>query len=74
MTAEIHINAWKRLSDDPFLALSDEISQGLQRYNGGSLDAKIESVLKITKEVALRATPGAVRLLTRRHLGFVASL
>ena len=61
----VSFNAWETdFSDDPFLALSDEISQGLKRYNGGSLDAKIESVLKMTKEVALRATPGAVRLLT----------
>ena len=61
----VSFNAWETdFSGDPFLALSDEISQGLQRYSGGSLDAKIASVLKMTKEVALRATPGAVRLLT----------
>ena len=61
----VSFNAWETdFSDDPFLALSDEISQELQRYRGGSFDAKIESVLKMTKEVALRATPAAVRLLT----------
>ena len=61
----VSFNAWETdFSGDPFLALSDEISQELQRYHGGSFDAKIESVLKMTKEVALRATPGAVRLLT----------
>ena len=58
-------NAWETdFSGAPFLALSDEISQELQRHRGGSFDAKIESMLKMTKEVALRAMPGAVRLLT----------
>lgn len=61
----VSFNAWETdFSGDPFLALSDEISQGLKRYHGGSFDAKIDSVLKMTKEVALRATPAAVRLLT----------
>ena len=61
----VSFNAWETdFSGDPFLALSNEISQELQRYRGGSFDTKIESVLKMTKEVALRATPGAVRLLT----------
>ena len=61
----VSFNAWETdFSDDPFLALSDEISQKLQRYRGGSFDAKIESVLEMTKQVALRATPAAVRLLT----------
>ena len=61
----VSFNAWETdFSGDPFLALSHEISQELQRYRGRSFDTKIESVLSMTKEVALRATPGAVRLLT----------
>ena len=61
----VSFSAWETdFSGDPFLALSDEISQELQRYRGGSLDTKIESVLQMTKEVALRAMPGAVRILT----------
>ena len=61
----VSFNAWETdFSGDPFLALSDEISQELQRYCGGSFDAKIESVLEMTKKVALRATPAAIRLLT----------
>ena len=58
-------NAWETdFSGDPFLALSDEISQALQRYRGGSFDAKIENVMNMTKEVALRAAPAVIRLLT----------
>ena len=61
----VSFNAWETdFSGDPFLALSDEISQELQRYRGGSFDAKIESVLEMTKKVALRAMPAAIRLLT----------
>ena len=61
----VSFNAWETdFSGDPFLALSDEISQELRRYRGGSFDAKIESVMEMTKEVALRATPAAIRLLT----------
>ena len=61
----VSFNAWETdFSGDPFLALSDEISQELQRYRGGSFDAKIDSVLNLTKEVALKAAPAAIRILT----------
>ena len=61
----VSFNAWETdFSDDPFLALSDEISQALQEYRGRSFDAKIEKVLEKSKEVAIRATPAVIRILT----------
>ena len=61
----VSFNAWETdFSGDPFLALSDEISQALQRYRGGSFDVVIDRVLETTKEVAFRAAPAVIRLLT----------
>ena len=61
----VSFNAWETdFSGDPFLALSDEMWQGLQRYKGGSFDAKIDEIMTKAKEVALRAVPGVIRVLT----------
>ena len=59
----VSFNAWETdFSHDPFIALSEELSEGLKQYKEGSLGTKIENVRQVSAEVARRSLPGLIRL------------
>ena len=61
----IAFNAWETdFADDPFLALSQELNNGLRKYTPGSLDGKLGDVKQAIVEVCRRAVPGTIRLAT----------
>ena len=61
----VSFNAWETdFLDDPFIALSEELSQGVQQYADESLSEKIKHVKQMSLEVARRALPGLLRLAT----------
>ena len=61
----VSFNAWETdFSDDPFIALSDAILQGLEHYKDGSLDAGINEFRRLTIEVVKRSAPGLIKMLT----------
>lgn len=61
----VTFNAWETdFSGDPFVALSTELTDGLQEYADKSIAQKVDDTKKCAKEVLRRAIPGAVRLAT----------
>ena len=61
----IEFSAWETdFADDPFLALSQELNEGLRACATGSLQRKLDEVKEATKEVLRRALPGTIRVLT----------
>ena len=61
----IAFNAWETdFADDPFLALSQELNNGLRKYTSGPLDGKLDDVKQAIVEVCRRAVPGTIRLAT----------
>ena len=61
----VTFNAWETdFSGDPFVALSTELTDGLQEYTNESMAQKVEDTKERAKEVFRRAVPVAVRLLT----------
>ena len=61
----VSFNAWETdFLDEPFIALSEELSQGVQQYADESLSEKIKDVKQMSLEVARRALPGLLRLAT----------
>ena len=61
----VKFNAWETdFSGDPFVALSTELTDGLQEYTNESMAQKVEDTKERAKEVLRRAIPGAVRLAT----------
>ena len=61
----VNFNAWETdYFDDPFIALSTELTEGLQPFEGGSASMQIESIKKASLEVARLAIPGLVRAAT----------
>ena len=61
----VTFNAWETdFSGDPFVALSTELTDGLQEYTNESMAQKVEDTKERAKEVFRLAVPGAVRLLT----------
>ena len=61
----VKFNAWETdFSGDPFVALSTELTDGLEEYTNDSMAQKVEDTKGRAKEVLRRAVPGAVRLLT----------
>ena len=61
----VSFNAWETdFSDDPFIALSDAISQELRRYKDGSLSSRIEDAAKRTIKVMRWAAPVVVKAAT----------
>ena len=61
----VSFNAWETdFSNDPFVALSEELTRGLEAYGDDSLRDKVGSLRKRASEVAVRAVPGIVRLVT----------
>lgn len=61
----VSFNAWETdFSNDPFVALSEEIIRGLGEYSEDSLSGKIERLRDKASEVAIRAVPALVRVAT----------
>ena len=61
----IEFNAWENdFSGDPLVALSTELTEGLNECGNGPLHRKITVTKKAAKEVLKRAVPGAIRLAT----------
>ena len=59
----VSFNAWETdYSEDPFVAVSAELTQQLQPYTDESLKEKIESTIQVAGKVALRAVPGLIRV------------
>ena len=63
----VKFNAWETdFSDEPFIALSSELTKGLHEYAvssqvGGALTEKINATKKVAKEVIRRVAPGLIR-------------
>ena len=61
----VSFNAWETdFSNDPFVALSEELTRGLETYGDDSLRDKVNSLRKRASEVAVRAVPALVRVVT----------
>ena len=61
----VSFNAWETdFSDDPFIALSDAILQELNKYDGGSLESKINEYGKLAAKVAQVAAPAVIKAFT----------
>lgn len=61
----VKFNAWETdFSEDPFVALSTELTSGLQEHADQSIAAKVTAMKKSAGKVLLRAVPGVIRLLT----------
>ena len=61
----VEFNAWETdFTSDPFLALSEELTNGVREYTTGPLSDEIEKVKAAAKEVVRLAVPGVIRLAT----------
>lgn len=66
----VEFNAWETdFTNDPFLALSQELTDGVREYTAGPLGGEIEKVKRAAAEVLRLAVPGAIRLMTAGVLG-----
>ena len=61
----VRFNAWETdHAGDPFVSLVSELTEGLREYSEGSLAEKISDTTKAAQQVAIRAVPSAIRILT----------
>ena len=61
----VEFNAWETdFTNDPFLALSQELTDGVREYTVSPLDDQIEKVKGAAKEVLRLTIPGFIRLAT----------
>lgn len=61
----IEFNAWETdFSSDPFVSISSELTNQLRADSNGSISARIEAAKGAATEIAIKAVPGVVRLLT----------
>ena len=61
----VEFNAWETdHAGDPFVAIVAELTDGLREFADESLTEKIRDTAEAAKQVALRAIPGAIRILT----------
>ena len=61
----VKFNAWETdFSGDPFVALSKELTEGLQAYVNKSMAQMVDDTKERAKEVLRRAAPGVIRLAT----------
>ena len=59
----VEFNAWETdFSEDPFVTLSGELTEGLHTSAGESLGDRIEAITNAAKDVLRRVAPGAIRL------------
>ena len=65
----VNFNAWETdFSGDPFLALPERITNGLEDNSDGTLREKINKTKEVAKEVLRHALPGAIRFATAGFL------
>ena len=58
----VEFNAWESdFSGDPLVALSTELTEGLDEYKKGTLTDKIDTTRKLANEVLRQSIPGLVR-------------
>lgn len=61
----VEFNAWETdFAGDPFVSLSTELTEGLQKYTDKTLATKIDNTRKVAAEVIRRAVPGLIRVAT----------
>ncbi len=61
----VEFNAWENdFSEDPFVTLSTELTEGLQAIGNGPMEENITEVKKYAKEVIRRVIPGVIRFTT----------
>ena len=61
----VSFNAWETdYSDDPFIALSEELSTGLSEFRSSDLSTKLEALKKPTLEIIKHSAPAILRLAT----------
>ena len=61
----VEFNAWETdHAEDPFVALASELEEGLKSFHDEDIRKKIEDTKKAAIQVALRAIPGIIRILT----------
>ena len=61
----VEFNAWETdFTEDPFVALSSELTDGLSEYTDEPLPEKITAAKNAAKEVLQRAVPGIIRVAT----------
>lgn len=61
----VEFNAWQTdFTSDPFLALSEELTNGVRDYTVGPLSDEIEKVKSAAKDVVRLAVPSVIRLAT----------
>lgn len=71
----ITFNAWETdFSGEPFVALSSELTGGLQKYSENSLAEKIEKTKEAAKEIIRRIAPGLVQAVAASVLGVAPPL
>lgn len=59
----VRFNAWETdFSDQPFVALSSELTRGLEAYEDDSIKQKLDETTKVATKLLLRVFPAAVRL------------
>ena len=61
----VEFNAWETdFTEDPFVALSSELTDGLSEYTDEPLPEKVTAAKNAAKEVLQRAVPGIIRVAT----------
>ena len=61
----VSFNAWETdYSDDPFIALSEELSTGLSEFGSSGLTTKLEALKKPTLAILKNSAPAILRLAT----------
>ena len=71
----VEFNAWETdHADDPLVALASELKDGLSEFADGSFRERIKETTEAAKQVALRAIPGVIRILTAGLLDVQASI
>ena len=71
----IEFNAWETdFSNEPFLALSTELTEGLKGYSESKVKEKIDNTKKLAKDILRHTAPAAVRVLSSGILDIDAML
>ena len=61
----VEFNAWETdYTENPFVALSSEITEGIEKWSGPPANAQFDSVKRNSLDILRRAAPGVIRLTT----------